>query len=181
LSGSRAIFSEKKRLPAEKRFYLIFMPRGNPASSGKNTKPKDSKMSKRMFRKPVKATRKNSAAATMSPAMQAAMFKVANVAANMSRKDEATQQAARKAIADTIEDWIGFLAENEPEAVEDFYYEVCMLATAGNRRRIAKHTPMPEGVFERVEDDLREQKEEAKREASMPQNADDDAKELISE
>lgn len=51
-------------------------------------------MSKRMFRKPVKATRKNSAAATMSPAMQAAMFKVANVAANMSRKDEATQQAA---------------------------------------------------------------------------------------
>lgn len=73
------------------------------------------------------------------------------------------------------------MAENEPEAVEDFYYEVCMLATAGNRRRIAKHSPMPEGVFERVEDDLREQKEEAKREASMPQNADDDAKELFSE
>ncbi|SOH95676.1 hypothetical protein SAMN06273572_11519 [Monaibacterium marinum] len=47
-------------------------------------------MSKRMFRKPVKSTPKNLAAASMSPAMQVAMLKVANVAANMSRKDEAT-------------------------------------------------------------------------------------------
>ncbi|CUH88878.1 hypothetical protein PH5382_02822 [Phaeobacter sp. CECT 5382] len=138
-------------------------------------------MSKRMFRKPVKSTRKNRAAAPMTPALQAAVFQVANVAANMSRKDEATQQAARKAIAETIEDWIGFLAEDQPEVVEVFYYEVCMLATAGNRRRIAKHSPMPEGVFERVEDDLREQKEEAKREAEQQKGTEDDTKELVSE
>ena len=138
-------------------------------------------MSKRMPRKPVKATRKNRTEVVTSAAMQAAVFKVMNVAANMSRKDEATQQAARKAIADTIEDWIAFLTENDPEAVEDFYYEICMLATAGNRRRIAKHTPIPAGVFERVEDDLKSQKEEAEREAAKAQANDngDDAEELV--
>ena len=130
-------------------------------------------MSKRMPHKPVKATRKNRNDVVTSAAMQAAVFKVMNVAANMSRKDEATQQAARKAIADTIEDWIAFLTENDPEAVEEFYYEICMLATAGNRRRIAKHAPMPEGVFERVEDDLQSQKEEAEREAAKAQAQDD--------
>jgi hypothetical protein len=138
-------------------------------------------MSKRMPRKPVKATRKNRNEVPMSAAMKAAMFKVANVAANMSRKDEATQQAARKAITDTIEEWVAFLTENDPEAVEDFYYEICMLATAGNRRRIAKHAPMPEGVFERVEDDLREQKEEAEREAAKAKakdNGDDSAEQV---
>jgi hypothetical protein len=125
-------------------------------------------MSKRMPRKPVKAIRKKRNEVPMSAAMQAAMFKVANVAANMSKKDEATQQAARKAIADTIEEWVAFLTENDPEAVGDFYYEICMLATAGNRRRIAKHATMPEGIFERVEDDLQIQKEEAEREAAKP-------------
>lgn len=129
-------------------------------------------MSKRMPRKPVKATRKKRNEVPMSAAMKAAMFKVANVAANMSRKDEATQQAARKAITDTIEEWVAFLTEKDSEAVEDFYYEICMLATAGNRRRIAKHAPMPEGVCERVEDDLREQKEEAEREAAKAQAKD---------
>jgi hypothetical protein len=126
-----------------------------------------------MPRKPVKATRKKRNEVPMSAAMKAAMFKVANVAANMSRKDEATQQAARKAIADTIEEWIAFLTENDPEAVEDFYYEISMLATAGNRRRIAKHATMPEGVFERVEDDLKSQKEEAEREAAKARAKDD--------
>lgn len=41
-----------------------------------------------------------------------------------------------------------------------------MLATAGNRRRIVKHAPMPDGILERVEDDLQSQKEEAEREAA---------------
>ncbi len=57
-------------------------------------------MSKRMNAKPGKSIRKNRRAVPMSPAMQAAMFKVTNVAANLSREDEAAQQATRKAIAD---------------------------------------------------------------------------------
>ncbi|QCO57835.1 hypothetical protein EOK75_19430 (plasmid) [Pseudorhodobacter turbinis] len=89
--------------------------------------------------------------------------------------------AARKAIADTIEEWVAFLSENDAEAAADFYYEISMLATAGNRRRIAKHATMPEGVFERVEDDLREQKEEAEREAAKAQAKDngDDSNENV--
>jgi hypothetical protein len=47
-----------------------------------------------------------------------------------------------------------------------------MLATAGNRRRVAKHAPMPEGIFERVEDDLQSQKEEAERESAKAQAKD---------
>ena len=138
-------------------------------------------MSKRMPRKPVKTTRQKRNEVPMSAAMQAAMFKVANVAANMFKKDEATQQAARKAIADTIEEWVAFLTENDPEAVEDFYFEICMLATAGNRRRIAKHATMPEGIFERVEDDLQIQKEEVEREAAKAQVKDngDDSADLV--
>jgi hypothetical protein len=57
-----------------------------------------------MSRKSVKTTRKNRNEVPMSAAMQAAMFKVGNVAVNMPKKDEATQQAARKTIADTIEE-----------------------------------------------------------------------------
>ncbi|HBB82699.1 MAG TPA: hypothetical protein DC031_05370 [Sulfitobacter sp.] len=123
-------------------------------------------MNNRMQGKPSKTARKKRAEVPMSAAMQAAMFKVANVAANLSRKDEAAQQAARKAIADTIEEWIAFLTENEPEAVDQFYYEVCMMASAGNRRRISKHALMPAGIVEQVEDDLKKQKEEAERAAA---------------
>ena len=67
------------------------------------------------------------------------------------------------------------MAENEPEAVEDFYYEVCMLATARNRRGIAKPAPM-----ERIENDLCEQKEEAQREAEKSRKNDggDESSEL---
>ena len=126
-------------------------------------------MNNRMQGKPSKTTRKKRAEVPMSAAMQAAMFKVANVAANLSRKDEAAQQAARKAIADTIEEWIAFLTENEPEAVDQFYYEVCMMASAGNRRRISKHALMPAGIVEKVEDDLKSQKEEAERAAAKKQ------------
>ena len=131
-------------------------------------------MNNRMQGKPSKTTRKKRAEVPMSAAMQAAMFKVANVAANLSRKDEAAQQAARKAIADTIEEWIAFLTENEPEAVDQFYYEVCMMASAGNRRRISKHALMPAGIVEKVEDDLKSQKEEAERAAAKKQTVEND-------
>jgi hypothetical protein len=58
-----------------------------------------------MSRKSVKTTRKDRNEVPMSAAMQAAMFKVGNVGAGMStQEDEATQQAARKTIADTIEE-----------------------------------------------------------------------------
>ncbi|WP_341233611.1 hypothetical protein [uncultured Sulfitobacter sp.] len=134
-----------------------------------------------MSRKSVKTTRKNRNEVPMSAAMQAAMFKIANVGAGMATQEDATQMAVRKAIAETVEEWITFLTKNAREAVDNFYYEVCMLATAGNRRRIAKHSPMPEGVFERVEDDLCEQNEEAQREVEQHQNVDDDAKELIAQ
>jgi hypothetical protein len=129
-------------------------------------------MKNRMQGKPSKTARKKRAEVPMSAAMQAAMFKVANVAANLSRKDEAAQQAARKAIADTIEQWIAVLTENEPEAVDQFYYEVCTLASVGNRRRIAKHALMPAGIVEQVEDDLQKQKEEAERAAAKRQVVD---------
>ena len=131
-------------------------------------------MNNRMQGKPSKTTRKKRADVPMSAAMQAAMFKVANVAANLSRKDEAAQQAARKAIADTIEEWIAFLTENDPEAVDQFYYEVCMMASAGNRRRISKHALMPAGIVEQVEDDLKSQKEEAERAAAKKQTVEND-------
>jgi len=131
-------------------------------------------MNNRMQGKPSKTTRKKRADVPMSAAMQAAMFKVANVAANLSRKDEAAQQAARKAIADTIEEWIAFLTENDPEAVDQFYYEVCMMASAGNRRRISKHALMPAGIVEQVEDDLKSQKEEAERAAGKKQAVEND-------
>mgnify|MGYP003678751277 FL=1 len=131
-------------------------------------------MNNRMQGKPSKTTRKKRAEVPMSAAMQAAMFKVANVAANLSRKDEAAQQAARKAIADTIEEWIAFLTENDPEAVDQFYYEVCMMASASNRRRISKHALMPAGIVEKVEDDLKSQKEEAERAAAKKQTVEND-------
>jgi len=118
-------------------------------------------MNNRMQGKPSKTNRKKRADVPMSAAMQAAMFKVANVAANLSRKDEAAQQAARKAIADTIEEWISFLTEHDQSAVDEFYYEISMLASVGNRRRISKHALMPTTVAERVEGDLQKQKEEA--------------------
>ncbi|MGB8621612.1 MAG: hypothetical protein WCD16_02225, partial [Paracoccaceae bacterium] len=62
--------------------------------------------------------------------------------------------AARAAIADTIEDWLDWLAEEEPRAVEDFYVQIELLATSALRKRIAKHALRPEGAEERVQAEL---------------------------
>jgi hypothetical protein len=130
-------------------------------------------MSKRMPQKPAKSISKTRAIAPMSPAMHADMMKVANVAASMSQKEEAAQQAARKAIVDTIEEWIAFLAENHPEAVVEFYSEISMLATTTNRRRIAKHALMPDGIAADVEETLRVQKEAEALAGSVASNGSD--------
>lgn len=68
-----------------------------------------------------------------SPQMLRAVERVAVVADKAGRRDEATQRQARAAIADTIEAWLDWLAEDDPQAVEDFYVQIELLA----RRRCA--------------------------------------------
>jgi hypothetical protein len=120
------------------------------------------------------------AAAIQSKQMQKAMERITIIASQAGRKDEAVQRNARLAIAETIEVWLEWLSEEDPQAVEDFYTELEVLASAAHRRRIAKHALRPEGVDERVERELarieaerekeKAEAEKVEREASQPEN-----------
>lgn len=107
---------------------------------------------------PTKRPKRNravmDAAAAQSLQMQRAMERIAKVATGLGRKDEETQRQARTAITETVEIWLSWLSEADPEVVEDFYTELEVLASAGNRRRIAKHAFRPVGVDERVASEL---------------------------
>lgn len=117
-------------------------------------------MTRRIPAKTAKTARKSRPDILQSPQMLRAVQRVAVVADKAGRRDEATQRQARAAIADTIEGWLDWLAEEDPQAVEDFYVEIELLATAALRKRIAKHALRPEGVEDRVQLELEKRKEE---------------------
>ncbi len=105
-------------------------------------------------RSPKRSRKARSISPSQSKQLERAMDRVARVASIVGRKDEVAQRNARLAIADTVEDWLDWLAEEDPQAAEDFYVELEILASASNRRRIQKHALRPDGVDERVEREL---------------------------
>jgi len=80
--------------------------------------------------------------------------RVAVVAEKVTRKDEKVQREARLAIAETFDAWLDWMEETAPEQVEDVFFELGCFATATNRRRMFKHAKAPEGVAERVQEQV---------------------------
>lgn len=94
----------------------------------------------------------------------------------MSRKEEATQQAAARRSPIRSKNRSGFGRKRARSRRRLLLRSL----HAGDRCRIVKDATMHEGVLERAKGALREQEEEAQREAAKQQGTDDDAKELIS-
>lgn len=105
---------------------------------------------------------------TMNRRMASAMITVARHADKDARKDDKIQREARAAVAATLDTWIAYMLENDPERVEDLFFEFACFATATNRKRMLKHVQAPEGVVDRIEMQLAQWKAdaEAKKSAS---------------
>lgn len=132
---------------------------------------------------PTKKNRKSSkeVASPMSPellrSIETANARIANVAGKVARKNDKIQREARQAIADTLDDWIAWMADEDPPRVEEFLFEIGCIASASNRRRLLKHAQMPEGVSERVEEQveaMKEAEEQERAEAKTTSAAGDD-------
>ena len=60
------------------------------------------------------------------------------------------------------------MLENDPERVEDLFFEFSCVATATNRKLILKHAQAPEGVGDRIEVQLAQWKADAEDKKSAP-------------
>tara|TARA_R100000935_G_scaffold33263_1_gene53744 strand:+ start:1874 stop:2299 length:426 start_codon:yes stop_codon:yes gene_type:complete len=108
---------------------------------------------------PPKAARKSKktkfvANEQMNRRMQSAMSSIAAYADKDARKDDKTQREARAAFAATLDVWIDCMMDQNPEAIEDLFFEFGCFATATNRKRMLKHSIAPEGIDERIEAQL---------------------------
>ena len=98
---------------------------------------------------------------TMNRRMASAMITVARHADKDARRDDQIQREARAAVAATLDTWIDYMLENDPERVEDLFFEFACFATTTNRKRMLKHVQAPEDVAERVEMQLEQWKADA--------------------
>ncbi|PVH27221.1 hypothetical protein [Pararhodobacter oceanensis] len=128
-------------------------------------------MAKNNFTKPVRKAGQNPViiSTQMEKALARSMQIVSKVAQKETLRSEKTQREARQAFAETLDAWLEMAAENDPSVVEALFFEMACIATSTNRRRMLKHAQTPEGVSERVQDQLdhwAEQEEAAKAEAA---------------
>ena len=98
---------------------------------------------------------------TMNRRMASAMITVARHADKDARRDDQIQREARAAVAATLDTCIDYMLENDPERVEDLFFEFACFATTTNRKRMLKHVQAPEDVAERVEMQLEQWKADA--------------------
>lgn len=98
---------------------------------------------------------------TMNRRMASAMITVARHADKDARRADQIQREARAAVAATLDTWIDYMLENDPERVEDLFFEFACFATTTNRKRMLKHVQAPEDVAERVEMQLEQWKADA--------------------
>jgi hypothetical protein len=98
--------------------------------------------------------------------MQSAMSSIAAYADKDARKDDKIQREARAAFAATLDVWIDCMMDQNPEGIEELFFEFGCFATATNRKRMLKHSQAPESIDERIEVQLESWKTEAERAAA---------------
>ncbi len=121
-------------------------------------------MTNALLNKPARKHRK--VQFEMTPAIQArlakAMTQVGEIADKQARKDDQIQREARAAIAETIDVWLEWAAENAPKEAGEVFVQFAYLATVSNRRRILKHALTPKGTEARVRELLNRAKADDK-------------------
>lgn len=130
-------------------------------------------MKKLTMTKPTRRTRQLKF--EMTPAMQARMeaaaAQIGKIAEKTARKNDRIQREADKAMANTMTAWFEYLEENDPERIEQFFFEMGCFANATDRRRMFKHNMKPEGVEDRVQEQLDEWQAEAGAEKAAAEKA----------
>lgn len=107
-----------------------------------------------------------------------AMNRLAKVSQESGAKQEKTQREARAAIAETINALLDWLQEENSEQVHELFLQLMMLATPGNRSKIAKHIMIPDGVIAQAEEIISKAKQEeaeAKQKAEAAKAAETEA------
>ncbi|TCS63172.1 hypothetical protein EDD52_1073 [Primorskyibacter sedentarius] len=114
----------------------------------------------------------------MNRRLTSAILTVALHADKEARRDDKIQREARAAVAATLDTWIAYMSENDPGRVEDLFFEFACFATATNRKRMLKHSQVPEGVAERTDVQLAQWKADAaaQRSASEASPADENGR-----
>ncbi|KAA0909959.1 hypothetical protein FLO80_19065 [Aquicoccus porphyridii] len=109
----------------------------------------------------------------MQRRMEAAFATVGRTADKVARKDDKIQREAREAFANTLDIWLDWLSEENPEQIEEIFFEFGCFGNATSRRRLLKHALAPEGVGERIDAQLEEWKaeEEAAKAAAQSEAA----------
>jgi len=130
-------------------------------------------MTKKLPKKSTRKVNKTKFIVTevMQRRMETAMSTVARYADKDARKDDKTQREARAAFAATLDVWIECLMEENPESIEDLFFEFACFATSTNRKRILKHAQTPEGIVERIDAQLESWKAEAEAERAAAEAA----------
>ena len=110
-------------------------------------------MTKKLPKKSTRKVNKTKFVVTevMQRRMETAMSTVARYADKDARKDDKTQREARAAFAATLDVWIDCMMEENPESIEDLFFEFACFATSTNRKRMLKHAQTPEGIAERID------------------------------
>lgn len=130
-------------------------------------------MTKKLPKKSTRKVNKTKFVVTevMQRRMETAMSTVARYADMDARKDDKTQREARAAFAATLDVWIDCMMEENPESIEDLFFEFACFATSTNRKRILKHAQTPEGIVERIDAQLESWKAEAEAERAAAEAA----------
>lgn len=116
-------------------------------------------MTKKLPKHKAKSTRKPQAV-PHSEQLEKAMQRVAAISQKSGARVEKTQREARAAIAETINLWLDWLEDENPEQMPEFFAQIAILATAANRSKIGKHVMMPAGLMDEVEAIIAKQQEE---------------------
>ena len=98
---------------------------------------------------------------TKDEAFKAAMARAGAVGANVARKKDKDQRAARAALAETFEDWAAWKKTTDGELLNQVLAELALVATAGNRAKILKHNLLPQDVAKFVLAEVEKRKAEA--------------------
>jgi hypothetical protein len=130
-------------------------------------------MTKKLPKKSTRKVNKTKFIVTevMQRRMETAMSTVARYADKDARKDDKTQREARAAFAATLDVWIDCMMEENPESIEDLFFEFACFSTSTNRKRILKHAQTPEGIVERIDAQLESWKAEAEAERAAAEAA----------
>jgi len=123
-------------------------------------------MTKRVPKKTINKTRRTDEDILKNETFKKALEKAGMTGARVARKNDKVQRAAKLAMAETVDDWLDWSAEDDASAPTDFFVQIALLASAANRSKILKHAMIPQEAIKIIEAQVAQWKAEGEKEAA---------------